>query len=281
MDDNPELPAGWLGKCNAMERAAQAASGELLLFTDADVVHAPLCFATAVSELERKELDFLSLFPRMECVTLWENIILQALVAGLAELAMPGINDPRSSEALGAGALLLVRSDVFRAAGGFEPIKHAMTDDVALARLIKARGSGRVAFHGAPELLHVRLFKGNAHAFWGMTKNILIGLHGRLWMAPLHIALPAIVNWTPIVCVVSGVVERNALLLVAGMTTYAIQYGLLWASRRLFTFQPAKALLFPLVIVPVACCMTRAFYLHFFRGAVHWRGRTIRIRSSA
>ena len=73
---NPELPPGWLGKCNAMQQAAAVATGEMILFTDADIVHSPRCFVTALAEMERRELDFLSLFPLMECVSFWENAIL-------------------------------------------------------------------------------------------------------------------------------------------------------------------------------------------------------------
>src|SRR6516165_8908236 len=104
---------------------------------------------------------------------------------------------------MGAGAFLLVRTRAFHAARGFERIKHEMGDDVALARLLKRSGC-RTAFHGAPEWLCVRLYKGNHHAFWGMTKNILIGLEGRFWLAPLIFALPMFVYWTPIYCFAAG-----------------------------------------------------------------------------
>ena len=75
---DPDLPAGWLGKCNAMQKAAALADGEVLLFTDADIVHAPRCFVTGLAEMEAHELDFLSLFPRMRCVSVGENIIVPA-----------------------------------------------------------------------------------------------------------------------------------------------------------------------------------------------------------
>jgi chlorobactene glucosyltransferase len=274
---DPELPPGWLGKCNAMQQAAARATGELLLFSDADILHQPGCLQTALTELERERLDFLSFFPRMEFVSLWENIVLPAMVAGLAELVRPGIHDPQSPEAMGAGAFLLVRSAVFRTVGGFEPIKHEIADDVSLARLVKRHGF-RVAFHAGPRLIHVRLFKGNRHAFWGMTKNILLAFEGRLWLAPMYLVLPLFVDWMPVYGAIAGLVESNIALFAAATFTYALQYALLWSSRDLFSFHRGKALFFPLVVVPLICCMLRALYLHFCRGAVHWRGRTIRVR---
>jgi chlorobactene glucosyltransferase len=276
---DPELPPGWLGKCNAMQQAARIATGEIFLFSDADIIHVPRCFATALAEMERSGFDFFSLFPRMHCISLWENIIVPTLIGGLTILATPLIEDPRSSEALAAGAFLMIRAPVFRAIGGFEPIRGEMADDVALARLVKTNGY-RVGLRLAPEFLAVRLYKGNRHAFWAMTKNILLGLHGRLWLAPAVMVLPLFVFWTPIYCAIAGVLERDAALALAGVAGYVIGYGSLWSGRRLFPFHPLKALLFPLVVIPVACCMSRALFLYLVRGEVAWRGRTIRVRES-
>jgi len=274
---NPELPPGWLGKCNAMQQAVALASADMLLFTDADIMHHPRCFVTALAEMERRELDFLSLFPLMHCVSLWENIILPTLVGGVAMFATPGIEDPAKAEALAAGAFLMVRRRVLVALGGFEPIKHEMLDDVALAKLVKRNGY-RVGFHAAPHLLTVRLYKSNRHAFWGMTKNVLEGVSGRLWLAPAVMLIPIFVFWTPLYCAVAGVWEGNPLLATAGAATYAIQYAMIWSGRRLFQFHAGKALLFPLVAIPVMACMVKALYLFLFQGAVEWRGRTLPVQ---
>ena len=158
-------------------------SGDVLLFMDADITHHPRCFVTALAEMERHELDFLSLFPRMRCVSLWENAILPSLIGGIALFATPGIEDPDSPDALAAGAFLMVNSRVFHTLGGFETIKHEMLDDVALAKLFKRNGH-RVGFRLAPEFLSVRLYKSNHHAFWGMTKNILEGSGGPVLAGP-------------------------------------------------------------------------------------------------
>jgi chlorobactene glucosyltransferase len=276
---DPELPPGWLGKCNAMQKATDLAGGDMLLFTDADIIHGPHTLVAALAEMERLELDFLSLFPRMDTISLWENIIVPTFVGGLAILATPGIEDAASTDALGAGAFLLVRAPVFRAIGGFEPIRGEMADDVELARLVKSNGY-RVGFRFAPEFLHVRIYKNNRHAFWGMTKNVLIAIEGRLWLAPFVMALPIFVFWTPIYCAISGMKENNAGLAFVGAAGYIMGYASMWSGRRLFPFHPLKALLYPLVVVPVIFCMARALYLYLVRGEVAWRGRSIRVREN-
>src|SRR5262245_499566 len=76
--ENPPLEAGWLGKQNAMNHGVAVASGfadELILFTDADVVHCPTSFATGIDVLKKQGLDFLSLTPRIVCESFWENVV--------------------------------------------------------------------------------------------------------------------------------------------------------------------------------------------------------------
>ena len=132
---------------------------------------------------------------------------------------------------------------------------------MAVAQLVKRNGH-RVAFHLTPELLQVRLYKGNRHTFWAMTKNILGTLRGRFWMAPMVMLLPVLVFWTPILCAIVGVREARPGLLSLGIVTYGLQYATIWAGRRLLRFRPLKALLFPLVAIPVICCMARALFLY-------------------
>ncbi len=274
---DPDLSPGWLGKCNAMQKGAALCSCDVLLFMDADITHHRRCFVTALAEMQRHELDLLSLFPRMRCISLWENAILPSLIGGVAMFATPEIENPDSADALAAGAFLMVNARVFHALGGFETIKHEMLDDVALAKLFKRNGR-RVGFRLAPDFLSVRLYKSNHHAFWGMTKNILEGLGGRFWLAPAVILLPIFVFWTPPYCALAGAFEGDLLLVAVAAGTYALQYASIWFARRLFEIQPAKALFFPLVAIPVFCCMARALYLYTMHGAVEWRGRKIRVR---
>jgi hypothetical protein len=83
--------------------------------------------------------------------------------------------------------------------------------------------------------------------------------------------------WTPLYCFVAGVIESDPALALLGLSGYLIPYASMWSGRRLFPFNPWKALLYPLVAVPVFCCMARALYLYVVRGEVAWRGRSIKV----
>ena len=92
------------------------------------------------------------------------------------------------------------------------------------------------------------------------------------------VLLPLLVFWTPVFCVVAGLIERDLVLVAAGAGTYALQLATMWLGRPVCQFHPVKVLLFPLVAVPCAFCMVRALYLFALKGMVEWRGRTVAVR---
>src|SRR5437016_9870557 len=57
------LPEGWLGKCHACHVGASAATGEWILFTDADCWLKPDVIARAIQVAERDRVDHVTLSP--------------------------------------------------------------------------------------------------------------------------------------------------------------------------------------------------------------------------
>jgi chlorobactene glucosyltransferase len=275
---NPPLAPGWLGKCNAMQQGAGEATGDYFLFTDADILHNPGCFATVVNVMQTNAYDFISLLPRFENHSFWENVNMPIYFFGVAKLlATPGLEDPDSPSAVASGALMLIKAQVFRDLGGFDGVKDQMADDIGLARLLKTRHY-RVGYRLAPDCLQVRLFKNNRDAFWGTTKNILLAVEGRLWLAVPLIVLGIMQNWTPLLSLGIGIVFGNGFLLLAGIVAYGIQYLSFFSVRRLVRFRPCKLLFFPLSAIVATCCIVRALFYNA-RGAIFWRGREIRIKA--
>src|SRR3954452_1043165 len=61
-----ELPSGWLGKNHALELGGRKATGDYLLFTDADIVMEPTALRRAVGAMERDGIDHLAVSPEIE-----------------------------------------------------------------------------------------------------------------------------------------------------------------------------------------------------------------------
>jgi len=275
---NPDLPEGWLGKCNAMQRGAKMAVGDYFLFSDADIIHARGSFATALSVMEKEGYDFISLFPRFVVQPFWEHVMLPMYMVGLGKLlAVKDPELPTAEDARAAGAFMLIKSQVFRELGGFQQIKTEMADDIALARLVARRGYS-AGFRLAPDCLRVSMFKNNRDAFWSTTKNVLLAVEGRTWLAVPQIFLAAFLFMTPLVAFAAGILQNDLILSIIGGAVYVLQYASLFLMRRLVDFQPLKAIFFPLVVIVATCTISRALFYYYVKGAILWRGRTIKMK---
>ena len=275
---DPPMQEGWLGKCNAMQYGAAEATGDYLLFSDADIMHHPSCFATVLAILQQENLDFLSLCPSWDFLSFWENVNVPICFFGVVKfLGTPGFESPDSPVALASGALMLVKKEVFHAVGGFQALKHEMADDVSFARLLKRRRY-RTSYRLAPDCLRVRLFKDARQAFWGTTKNILMAVENHIWLG-VPLALFALLQFaTPLLAVALGALSADALLVAIGLATYALHYGSFFVARRVLRFDPWKLFGFPLVAIVATSCIGLAIYYRA-KGAIHWRGRTIKVHN--
>ena len=115
-----ELPGGWLGKTHAMWTAANTASGEWLLFTDADVLFKPDSVRRALAYAEHEHADHVVLFPRMIMKRPGEYM----MIAFFQSMFMFGhrpwkVADPSTDDHMGVGAFNLVRRRVYEAVGTY------------------------------------------------------------------------------------------------------------------------------------------------------------------
>jgi hopene-associated glycosyltransferase HpnB len=136
-----ERPPGWSGKLWALNQGVQAANTDLLLFTDADIEHAPTHLATLVAKLTADGCDLVSEMVALNTQSLAERALVPAFVFFFALLyPFDRVNDPASTTAAAAGGTILLRADTLARIGGLEAIRGALIDDVALATKIKHVG---------------------------------------------------------------------------------------------------------------------------------------------
>jgi cellulose synthase/poly-beta-1,6-N-acetylglucosamine synthase-like glycosyltransferase len=166
-----ELPAGWVGKNHALHRAAEAATGELLLFTDADVRMSPDLLRRAANRMRQEGLDHLTAIPRME----WPGSFMRALGAlmslGISQFTEPWkLGDPSSPKHVGVGAFNLVRVDAYREAGGHGAIPRRPDDDLALAGILKESGA-RAEFLSGRGFIRVRWYRSVGELMRGVGRS--------------------------------------------------------------------------------------------------------------
>ena len=276
--ENPPLQNGWLGKPNALHHGVKVATEELILFTDADVLHCPTSFATGIAILQKRELGFLSFTPRIVCESFWENVFIPLHLFPLTAHSARGVNNPNSPDAWAAGAFMLIKREVLQDVGGIEAVKLAILDDSELARVVKRNGH-RLGYHLGSELMHVRLFKSNSHAFWGPTKNAIAIAFNQPWMAVPAMMLPVLFIWIPIASALAGLWTNNVPLFAVGVFQPIADVLGLIRIRPYCKFHWHKAIFFPLIVIPIVCVLAKAFYEQHIRGHHVWRGRAVDLRS--
>ena len=139
--DGETPPVGWSGKLWALEQGLDRATEELVLLTDADIVHNSLHLGTLVAQLERSGCDMVSEMVALSCASLAERALVPAFVY-FFQLLYPfaWVNDPLRDTAAAAGGTILIRRTAFDRSGGIGALRHALIDDVAVARLVKRSG---------------------------------------------------------------------------------------------------------------------------------------------
>ncbi|MDP9082830.1 MAG: glycosyltransferase [Pseudomonadota bacterium] len=137
-----DKPAGWSGKLWALSRGVAVSTAPLLLFTDADILHAPGHLSALVAKLLESRSLMVSEMVRLNCVSLAERTLVPAFVYFFQMLyPFSKVNDPHSGVAAAAGGTVLIHREALNRIGGIEAIKNTLIDDVALAKAVKKVGA--------------------------------------------------------------------------------------------------------------------------------------------
>ncbi len=262
------LPAGWLGKNHALWTGANQARGELLLFTDADIVMEPTVLSRAVTLLHRDRLDFLAVSPSMTMPTPFLQMFGSAFIVFFSIFARPWkARDPKSPRHIGIGAFNLLRAEAYRAVGGHSTIRLRPDDDLKLGKIVKGGGfSCDIA--GAPDFLFVEWYSSVNEVIRGLEKNAFAGCDYRIGVAlPGSLFLLVGIVWPYLAVIVT---RGPAQLLYAGvvllLTLLVADCAALHGGRRW------HAVAFPLCSALFAWIILRTTILNLAQGGITWRG---------
>ncbi len=266
--DGQPRPPGWSGKLWAVAQGVARAGAELVLLTDADILHDPRHLSTLVAKLERDRLDLVSEMVELRCASLAERLLVPAFVYFFAMLyPFAWVNDPLRPTAAAAGGTVLLRRAALDRIGGIAAIRGALIDDVALARAIKQGGP---IWLGHSQLARSLRPYPDAGSIWRMVARtayvqlrrspaLLIGCilgMALIWLVPLGAAFLA-QGWMRLL---------GALTWLAAAASYV-------PTLRRFRMNPCWAPLLPLVAVfYMAATCGSALDHHFGRG-VSWKRR--------
>ncbi|MGZ4733641.1 MAG: glycosyltransferase [Terriglobales bacterium] len=263
-----ELPAGWMGKPHAMWSASNQASGDWLLFTDADVLFKPDALRRALAYAEFERADHLVLFPRMIMKHPGEKM----MIAFFQTLFVFGhrpwkVADPKTRDHIGVGAFNMIRRTVYEALGTYRALRFDVLDDMKLGKVVKNAGYAQHSVFGA-DLISIRWAKGAWGVVDNLTKNFFAVMSFRWPLAVAGCLALAFVNFIPF----AGIwLAHGWARLGYGVALFSMFSIYLGMSRK-SDIPPYYFVLHPVSTVLFVYTMLRSTFLTLGRGGVLWRG---------
>jgi hopene-associated glycosyltransferase HpnB len=281
-------PEGWAGKVWAMAQGLAAAIADTttgpryVLFTDADIAWARPALRDLVRSAEGDDRALVSQMALLRAETRWERLIVPAFVYFFAQLyPFRRVNAPRSGTAAAAGGCMLVSAPALAVAGGLDPIKGALIDDVALGTLLKRKGN-RTWLGLTTEIRSVRPYPSLASLWHMIARSAYVQLrYDPLLLAGtvvglllLYVAPPAGAVAALVAAAAGGAGLAAALAGAAGLAGWALMTASYVPMLRLYGLSPLRAPALPLIAVLYAAMTADSARRHYSGRAVSWRGRT-------
>lgn len=280
-----QKPDSWIGKQWACHQLSAKATGEILLFLDADAWLEPDTAARIEASFKKYEIDFLTVWPMQTLGTFWERVVIPVVYFGLLSLlpARYVHRNPKwlfpsmarklsSSFAAACGQCLAFTKQAYDAIGGHASVKNRIVEDVALAKQIKKNG-WRMRMHHGNRAVHCRMYRSESEMWEGFRKNFLALYNNSIPIFIFMAMLNGIVYVLPFFLLPVFLIIGNTLLstlFAAAVVTIILQRLLLasWYNWR-FTY----ALTHPLGVIWFLCLGVRVL-IDFARGIPpRWKGR--------
>ena len=260
-------PDGWTGKAWACATGAGAATGDVLVFLDADVVVEPGGLDRVVAE-HRRRRGLVSVLPWHDVPRPHEQLsAMFNLVAPMAVDAFTPLGRRRRPRGAFGPCIALDRDLYERSGGHGAPnVRGAVLDDVELARAAQAVGGDVHLFGGRGSGLRFRMYPtGLGPLVEGWTKNFAGGA-----TATHPVTVLLIVAW------LSGLIAATFEPGPYGVVYAAFAAQFLVLLQRVGGYSPLTALAFPIPVAFFVAVFARSVVRTFVRREVRWRGRTLR-----
>ncbi|MFD7876692.1 glycosyltransferase [Streptomyces sp. NPDC059766] len=299
VDSPGEPPVGWTGKLWAVRHGialARTRGPDYLLLTDADIAHAPDSLRRLVAGARTGGFDVVSQMARLRVESLWERLVVPAFVYFFAQLypfrriskrnkeKVGGKNEEgtagdkngkkgRTGTAAAAGGCVLLGAEAAERARIPDSIRHAVIDDVALARAVKRTG-GRVWLGLADGVDSVRPYP-RLRDLWRMvSRSAYAQLRHSLLLLAGTVGGLALVYLAPPVTLVVGAALGDPAAAVLGGTAWLVMAGTYVPMLRYYRLSRWLAPLLPFTAFLYLLMTVDSAVQHYRGRGAAWKGRT-------
>ncbi len=263
-----DLPEGWMGKSHALSVGASLATGEYLLFTDADTIMEETTVSRAVHFMKIRYADHLTLLFRNSS----QNWLLDCLISdagsGLLLMFKPWrVREKKSRFFIGVGAFNLLKGSVYRAIGGHEMIRMHPIDDMMLGKTIKKHGYSQECLL-AGDYVRVPWYDSVPAMINGLMKNMFAVVHYRLSLIPFLLVGVTIVSVFPLWGMIFGSGHIRLFCMIAFCVRTMLFYGGM-KYQGLPVWYVVGSLFSPYITLYI---IVRSTLTTLVNGGIEWRG---------
>ncbi len=262
-----DLPAGWLGKPHAIAKGYQQASGQWLIFTDADVRFAPDVLRRVMAVAKEKNWEHLNVLPHLELVGFWEKTVLSFwALSSILWLEPWRVSNPRSRRYFGFGALQALRRNAYEAIGTHRHLAMEVVDDIKLGKLAKQAGL-RSGVAVAGDKVRLRYLEGLGNIVRGISKSAFAACGYRAGVIVGGVIANLVFHISPFVTVLFATGLSRAFAAAAVFSILVLHGRGLIAVR----VSPLYAATYPLGVTVFCYILLHSMIVTLWRGGILWR----------
>jgi len=279
-------PDGWMGKNWACIEGFKRATGDLLLFTDADTRYSEKVISLAVAHLLSEKLDVLTVIPRLLCLDNITKITLPMLSTFLhSRYSALNVNNPKKGIGYFFGSFFIIKKEIYEKIGTHEKVKHEIIEDGALGKITKESGFALKMVRG--EHLLDAVYSRSPKEMWNGLERLMVPLYHQnksyavgVFFAVLFILfIPVPFLIYSLVFISTNIFTSFLPLLISAIfATGAIFTAAFLETKMGLNLKSVFALLAPIGGLIVSCGFLSGILQANKSSAVSWRGRKYSVK---
>jgi hypothetical protein len=258
------LPDGWLGKCHACHIGAGLATGDWILFTDADCWLKPDVLARAFAMATMHGADHVAMVSGLATSSLGLKASHLLFLISFANW-FSGVNRDRPKSFMGFGAFNLVHAEAYRKCGGYQALRLTVVDDIKLGLLLRRAGKKTRAFLGGDDV----------ECHWGTSACGMVKIMEKNYFAALDYRVAVVVAGSTFVLLILstlilGLFSATWPGIAAALSPFAIVAPAAILARQL-NWPLSAAFFVPFMLLMFLYTLLNSTFMTLRRGGIRWR----------
>lgn len=278
-------PNDWFGKPWACHQLSEIASGDVLIFIDADVWLEEDAILKAVTELTT--IDSITVWPEQVVETFWEKQVIPMIYFALFTLLPAKYVErpprwlPHSLQskfaplfAAACGQFIAFNREAYDKIAGHISVKNKIIEDVELAKNIKSAGLSLKMLHGI-DLVHCRMYSNQKELWNGLRKNFFVGFSNNVFFFSAMAALHLFVYVAPLLIFIYGFQINSSQLLILSSISILLTFSQRAIINFIFKWDIYSSFTHSLGVLWFQILGIQCLFDYFSNKPVSWKGRKL------